>query len=69
MAAPWEASVRVSRSALVGVPLWEHALAVVLVLASIYALVRVAGRVYDRGLLHTGLPLGLRTAWRMAHRL
>ena len=35
-----------ARSALVGVPLWEHALAIVLVLASIYALVRLAGRVY-----------------------
>ena len=35
-----------ARSALVGVPLWEHALAVVLVLGSIYALVRFAGRVY-----------------------
>ena len=43
-----------ARSALVGVPLWEHALAVVLVLASIYALVRFAGRVYGHGLLHSG---------------
>lgn len=57
-----------ARNALVGVELWEHALAVVLVLVSIYALVRLAGRVYDRGLLHTGPRLGLRTAWRLAHR-
>ena len=35
-----------ARSALVGVPLWQHALAVVLVLGAIYALVRFAGRVY-----------------------
>ena len=40
-----------ARSALVGVPLWEHALAVVLVLGTIYALVRFAGRVYAQGLL------------------
>jgi ABC-2 type transport system permease protein len=57
-----------ARSALVGVPLWEHALAVVLVLASIYALVRLAGRVYGQGLLHTGPRLGARTAWRLTHQ-
>jgi ABC-2 type transport system permease protein len=37
-----------ARSALVGVPLWEHALAVVLVLAAIYALIRIAGNGGDR---------------------
>jgi ABC-2 type transport system permease protein len=57
-----------ARSALVGVPLWQHALAVVLVLASIYALVRFAGRVYAHGLLHGGSRLGLRTAWRIARQ-
>ena len=55
-----------ARSALVGVPLWEHALAVALVLGSIYALVRFAGRVYGLGLLHGGPTLGVRTAWRLA---
>ena len=57
-----------ARSALVGVPLWEHALAVVLVLGSIDALVRLAGRVYAHGLLRSGSRLGLRTAWRLSHR-
>ena len=57
-----------ARSALVGVPLWEHALAVVLMLASIYALVRFAGRVYGHGLLHTGPRLGARAAWRLTHQ-
>jgi ABC-2 type transport system permease protein len=57
-----------ARSALVGVPLWEHALALVLVLVSIYALVRFAGRVYPHGLLHTGAGLGARAAWRLAHQ-
>jgi hypothetical protein len=50
-----------ARSALVGVPLWEHLLAVVLVLVAIYAIVRLAGRVYGHllALLTTlkGLPL------------
>ena len=40
--------------------------AIVLVLASIYALVRFAGRVYARGLLHGGPGLGARAAWRLA---
>ena len=55
-----------ARSALVGVPLWEHVLAVALVLASIYALVRFAGRVYAHGLLHSGPRLDPRAAWRLA---
>ena len=54
-----------ARSALVGVPLWEHVLAVVLILASTYALLRFAGRVYAHGLLHTG-RLDPRTAWRLS---
>ena len=57
-----------ARSVLVGVPLWEHALALVLVLASIYALVRFAGRVYAHGLLHGGPGLDVREAWRLARQ-
>jgi ABC-2 type transport system permease protein len=57
-----------ARSALVGVPLWEHALALVLVLASIYGLVRFAGRVYSHGLLNAGPGLGVREAWRLARQ-
>jgi ABC-2 type transport system permease protein len=57
-----------ARSALVGVPLWEHVLALGLVLASIYALVRLAGRVYAQGLLHTGSRLPVRAAWRLTHQ-
>ena len=57
-----------ARSALVGVPLWQHALAVVLVLVTIYALVRYAGRVYAHGLLHGGSRLGVRAAWRLARQ-
>ncbi len=60
-----------ARSALVGVPLWEHVLAVALVLGTIYALVRFAGRVYGRGLLHSGPRLDPLAAWRLdsANRL
>ncbi len=54
-----------ARSALVGVPLWEHVVAVVLVLATTYALVRVAGRIYGHGLLRSGPRLGVRAAWRL----
>ena len=57
-----------ARSALVGVPLWQHALAVLLVLGAIYALVTFAGRVYAHGLLHGGPSVGLRAAWRIARQ-
>lgn len=57
-----------ARSALVGVPLWQHALAVVLVLGTIYALVRFAGRVYAHGLLSGGSRLSLGAAWRLARQ-
>ncbi|HET8950166.1 MAG TPA: ABC transporter permease [Solirubrobacteraceae bacterium] len=57
-----------ARAALVGVPLWEHAIAIVLVLACIYTLVRFAGRVYAHGLLHAGPRLSARAAWRLTHQ-
>jgi len=55
-----------ARSALVGVPLWEHVVAIVLVVASTYGLVRFAGRVYAHGLLRSGPGLGARALWRVA---
>jgi ABC-2 type transport system permease protein len=54
-----------ARSALAGVTLWQHVTAVVLILVSIYALVRFAGRVYAHGLLRSGPRLGARAAWRL----
>jgi ABC-2 type transport system permease protein len=57
-----------ARSALVGVPPWEHALAILLVLATIYALVRLAGRIYGQGLLRSGPRIGIRAAWRLTHQ-
>ena len=56
------------RSILVGVPLWEHVLAVLLVLATIYGLVRLAGRIYAQGLLRSGPRIGLRDAVRLARQ-
>jgi len=57
-----------ARSILIGVPLWENALAVVLVLATMYALVRLAGRIYAQGLLRSGPRIGIRDALRIARQ-
>ena len=57
-----------ARSILIGVPLWEHALAVVLVLVTIYALVGLAGRIYAQGLLRGGPRIGIRAAMRIARQ-
>jgi ABC-2 type transport system permease protein len=57
-----------ARSITVGVPLWEHALAVILTLATIYALVRLAGRIYAQGILRGGRRLDIRTALRLARQ-
>ncbi|HEU5215782.1 MAG TPA: ABC transporter permease [Gaiellaceae bacterium] len=55
-----------ARSILVGVPVWEHALAVLLVLTTTYALVRLAGRIYSQALLRGGPRIDLRSALRLA---
>lgn len=55
-----------ARSALVGVPLWEHALALAVVVATIYSLVRLGGRIYGAGLLRSGPRLDLRATMRLA---
>ena len=55
-----------ARSALVGVPFWEHVLALAFVVAAIYGLVRLAGRIYGAGLLRSGPRLDLRTVLRLA---
>ena len=57
-----------ARSIAVGVPLWEHAAAVVLTVLATYLLVRLAGRVYALGILRSGARLDLRTALRLARR-
>ncbi|MGE5289155.1 MAG: ABC transporter permease [Micromonosporaceae bacterium] len=56
------------RSALVPVPAWQAAAAVVLMLLAIAGLVRAGGRLYRGAVLHTGGRLRLRQAWRSAAR-
>ena len=57
-----------ARSALVGVPLWEHALAVVLVLALDLRARPLRRPGLRPGLLQAGPGLGPRAAWRLTHR-
>jgi ABC-2 type transport system permease protein len=52
------------RAALVNVPAWQAAAAVVLMLAAIYGLFRAGARLYQNAVLHTGARLHLREAWR-----
>ena len=54
-----------ARSAMVGVPAWQHVLAVVTTVGSIYGLIRLGGRVYAAALLHTSPLAGLAAAWRL----
>jgi ABC-2 type transport system permease protein len=51
------------RAALVGVPAWQMAAAVILLLAAIYGLLRAGARLYRNAVLHTGARLRLRDAW------
>jgi ABC-2 type transport system permease protein len=51
------------RAALVGVPAWQLAAAVILLLAAIYGLLRAGARLYRNAVLHTGARLRLRDAW------
>jgi ABC-2 type transport system permease protein len=52
------------RAALVTVPAWQIAAAVILLLAAIYLLLRAGARLYRNAVLHTGARLPLRQAWR-----
>jgi ABC-2 type transport system permease protein len=57
-----------ARSILVGVPLWEHMIAVPLVLATIYVLTRLAGRMYAQGILRSGPRIGIQAALRLVRQ-
>lgn len=52
------------RQVFVDVPLWQIALALVLGVATVFGLVWLAGRIYLRGVLHTGSSLTLKQAFR-----
>lgn len=54
------------RASVSDVPTWQIAVSVVLILASIYGLIRLAGRVYRGGILQIGAKVRIRDAWRTA---
>lgn len=54
-----------AQSAITGVPLWQHILALTATLATLYGLVRLGGRMYSSALLHTSPLAGLPGAWRL----
>lgn len=57
------------RSALTDVPAWQAVTAVVVMIASIPAVIALAGRLYRGGLLHTTGRAGLRQAWQWSARM
>jgi ABC-2 type transport system permease protein len=61
---PLTASLMPARIALGHIAPWELALEVLIMAASIYAMIRFASRVYRGGLISGGSRLGWRTAWR-----
>lgn len=61
--APMAMPSRIAQDAAAG---WEIALSVVIMLVSIWLMVRLAGRIYEQSLLRTGARIKLRTALRDA---
>jgi ABC-2 type transport system permease protein len=55
-----------ARVAVTDVPLWQHALAVALMLAAIAGLIRLGGRMYELGLLRSGPRVPFREALQTA---
>jgi ABC-2 type transport system permease protein len=54
-----------ARIALGGVPWWEVSLDVLIMLVSIYAMIRVATRVYSGAIVRGGARIGWRAALRL----
>ncbi len=61
---PFSALVSPPRVAAGTMPGWQLALSVGLMLVAVVWLVRVAARLYEGAVLHTGARVGLREAWR-----
>jgi ABC-2 type transport system permease protein len=61
--APMVMIVRLAHGA---VPWWQIVASVAVMAASVYGLVRLAGRIYAGGVLRIGRRVGLREAWRAA---
>jgi len=55
-----------ARSAATSIPLWQFGLGVALMLAAIWGCIRLAGRIYEYGLLRSGPRVPLREAVRVA---
>lgn len=62
----WSPMVMPVRMAAGGVPWWEVAISVLLVVLTIVVLVRVGARVYTGAVLRTGARVKLRDAWKAA---
>jgi ABC-2 type transport system permease protein len=60
----WSPMVMPTRAAVGDVPIWELALAVALIAASAYVLIRAGGRIYTGAILSLGAKVKLREAWR-----
>ncbi len=54
--------VMTTRTAFGGVPLWEQGVSVAITVVAIVGLAALAGKIYERSILHTGERLKLRTA-------
>ena len=63
---PTAPMVMLGRMAYGGVPAWEIAVSILLMLGTIYAMLRIAGRVYAGAALRLGRRVKLRDAWRGA---
>lgn len=61
--APFTVPIRVSLQAIAA---WEYALAVVIIVITIYLAIRAAGRIYAGGILKSGSRTKIREAWRSA---
>jgi ABC-2 type transport system permease protein len=57
-----------ARIALGGVAFWEVALAVLIMLATTYGVIRLSARIYTRALVHSGARLGFRAALMLRKR-
>ncbi len=63
-ASPSAPMVMIVRMANGGVPAWQIALSIVLMLAATAGSVRLASRIYEGTVLRTGRPVKLKEAWR-----
>lgn len=63
---PMSTMVMPIRASVTDVPVWEIALAVVLILVATYGMVRFGGRVYRGAVLQIGAKVRIRDAWKSA---